>query len=71
MNGARIVQMAMRMLMRRLVRRGVDAGIDRAFGAAKPEDEMTPDERKQARAGKQNARRARKAMRLGRRIGKF
>ena len=71
MNGARIVQMLGRMVMRRLVRRGVDAGIDRAFGGRKTAADMTPAEPEQAQAGKQNARRAKKAMRASRRIGKF
>ncbi|RVT85147.1 hypothetical protein DXV76_05070 [Rhodobacteraceae bacterium CCMM004] len=71
MNVNRIVTMVTRMIMRRLISKGVNAGLDRAFGAKKPNAQMTPEERRQAAAAGQNARRARQAAKMARRAGRF
>ena len=57
--------------LRRLIGKGINMGIDRAAGRGKPPAEMTPEERAQAKTGKDMAKRARKLGRMGRRIGRF
>ena len=71
MNVNQIVNMVLRMVVNRLLRRGIDAGIDRVAGKGRPAGQMTPEERRRAQAAKQGAGRARQALRLGRRIGRF
>ena len=61
----------LRMLIGPVINRLVGKGIDRAAGRGKPPGEMTPQERRQARTGKQTAKRARQAGRLIRRMGRF
>ncbi|MBA3911316.1 MAG: hypothetical protein C0524_15955 [Rhodobacter sp.] len=56
------------MLTRIFVRSAVNTGIDYAARKGKPEDEMSPEERKQAQSAKAMADKARKAARLGRRF---
>lgn len=48
----------------RLVRRGVDHGVDVAFGGPEERAKMTPEERAQAKAGRQAAKRMRQAGRI-------
>lgn len=64
----RLVTMILRRTLLRLVGRGIDAGIDRAVRGAGPREEMTPEDRRRARAAKQTAKRARQAARLVRRL---
>lgn len=71
MNLNQIANMVTRMIFRRLVGRGVNYGIDAAMGKGKSKDEMTPEERRRAKATKQTIRRSKKAMRASRRIGRF
>jgi hypothetical protein len=56
------------MLTRMFIRSATDAGIDYAARKGKPEAEMTPEERKQARAAKDMANRLRQTSRLTRRF---
>lgn len=56
------------MLTRMFVRTAVDTSIDFAARRGKPEAEMTPEERKQAKSARELAQRAQKAARLGRRF---
>ena len=65
-----IVNMVMRIFARRMVNMGVNKGIEVAARRGKPEAEMTPEERAQARQAQVAAKRARQAMRIGRRLGK-
>ena len=58
MNANGIINMITRMIFRKVMNKGVNAGIDKAFGKGKKPQDMTPEERQQARQGKQNARRA-------------
>lgn len=46
----------------------VNTGIEHAARKGKPESEMTPEERKQARAAKETAQRTQKLMRMSRRF---
>ena len=71
MNASGIGRMAIRMLLRRLIKTGVNTGIDSVLGKKKPQGDMTPEERRQAQAGKQSSKRAKQAMKASRRIGKF
>ncbi|WP_102110077.1 hypothetical protein [Oceaniglobus roseus] len=59
------------MIVRMFLNKGINAGIDRMSGGRKPTRDMTPEERAQARAGRQNAKRAKQALRVVRRIGRF
>ena len=56
------------MLTRMFVRSATKAGVDYAARKGKPEAEMTPDERQQARRARDMATRAQKAQRLVRRL---
>lgn len=56
------------MLTRMFIRTAVDTSIDYAARKGKPESELTPEERKQARAAEGMADKAKKAARLGRRF---
>jgi hypothetical protein len=56
------------LLARMFVRSAADAGIDAAARGGKPVSEMTPEERAQAKAARDIARRFRQTMRLGRRF---
>ncbi|KPP84607.1 MAG: hypothetical protein HLUCCO07_05775 [Rhodobacteraceae bacterium HLUCCO07] len=71
MNANQIINLVMRMFIRKAVGRGMNAGINRLAGKGKSREEMSPEERRKARQGKQSARRARQAMKMGRRIGKM
>ena len=64
MNFERII----RMLMRRLVNRGISAGINHVSRKGKAPEDMTPAERRKAREMRQNAKRARQAARMMRRM---
>ncbi|WP_128516893.1 hypothetical protein [Tabrizicola thermarum] len=55
-------------LARMFVRSATKAGIDYAARKGKPEAEMTPEERQQARQARDLAARAQKAQRLVRRL---
>lgn len=61
MNAEQIIRMIGRRLLGRLINKGINAGIDRASGG----------DRTKARQTKQTTRRARQALRIGRRFGKF
>ena len=67
MDMSRMINMVIRLVMRR----GVNIGIDYAARRGKTPDAMTPEDKAQARAGKEMARKARQGARLARRIGKF
>jgi hypothetical protein len=65
----RLIQMIVNQLLRRLINRGIDAGINKVAGKpAAAKTDMTPEERRQARAAKDVARRAKQAMKLTRRL---
>ena len=56
------------MLTRMFVRSATDAGIDYAARKGKPEAEMTPEERAQARRARDIARRAKDMQKVTRRL---
>lgn len=56
------------MLARMFVRSAVDAGMDYAASRGKPDAEMTPEEREQARKARELAHRAREVSRVTRRL---
>ena len=70
MRAEQILNMVIRMFTRRMINLGVNKGIDVAARRGKPEAEMTPEEREQSRAARVAAKRARQAVRIGRRLGK-
>lgn len=71
MNANRIISMIIRLFVRKIMSRGIDAGLDYASGRGKKPEDMTKEERKQAQAGKETAKRARQATKLSRRIGRM
>ncbi|WP_417603353.1 hypothetical protein [Primorskyibacter flagellatus] len=71
MNADRILQTIFRMVTRRLIGRGVNAGIDKAMGPKEPQEQLTPEERKQRRKMRQQTRQAKQAMRATRKIRRF
>ncbi|MGB5559270.1 MAG: hypothetical protein WBN04_14820 [Paracoccaceae bacterium] len=64
---SRLINMVIRLVMRR----GVNMGINYAARRGKNPNAMTPEDKSQARAGKEIAKKARQGARLARRIGKF
>ncbi len=56
MNMNRMINMAVRLLMNKAINRGIDM----AAGRGKPPEEMTPQEREQAKAARGTARNARR-----------
>lgn len=64
MNIERLLRMIFRMAGRKALNRGVDMAVNRG----KSPQEMTPEERKRARAAKQTAKRARQTARMVRRL---
>lgn len=64
----RMIQMILNKLLGRLVNTAINKGVDYAARGGKSPEQMTPEERQQARAGKEMAKRARQAAKLTRRI---
>lgn len=56
------------MLTRMFVRSAVDAGVDYAARRGKPEAQMTPEEREQAKNGRELALRAKEISKVTRRL---
>lgn len=67
MNANSLINMLIRMFMRR----GMNAGINRMANRGRDPKDMTPEERQNAKAARQNTKRAQQAMRVTRRMGKF
>jgi hypothetical protein len=63
-----IINLVTRMVMRRLVNMGINKGIDVAAKRGQGGEELTPEQRQAA--GKQS-KRAKQAVRMSRRIGRF
>lgn len=68
MNANQLINMIIRVITRRLMNKGVNAGIDLAARRGKAKDDMTPEEREEARKARELANRGRKTMRIGRRL---
>ena len=76
MNANGLINMVIRIVMRQVIGRGINAGIDmatrrRSEGGAPGQGEAAPQDRRQAAEGRETARRAKQAMRVTRRIGRF
>ncbi|MEJ6478866.1 MAG: hypothetical protein QNL92_09330 [Octadecabacter sp.] len=67
MNADRIISM----ILRRLMNTGINKGINLAANRGRDPNDMTDEERTQAKQARDNAKRGRKAMQMGRRIGRF
>ncbi|EPX81316.1 hypothetical protein [Litoreibacter arenae] len=63
-----IINMVMRMVLRRLVNMGINKGIDVAAKRGKAGKELTPEQR---RGAGEQSKRAKQAVRMSRRIGRF
>lgn len=57
-------------IMRMFMRKGMNAGIKHVANRGKSANDMTPQERSQAKAAQDMAKRAKQMARLGRRIGR-
>lgn len=66
----RFLQQMLNMAMRMFMKRGMNAGIDLLSRRGKAPQEMTPEERKQAKSARDLAQKARKMARIGRRLGR-
>jgi hypothetical protein len=64
----RFLTQILNMVMRQLVNRGINAGIDHLSRRGKAPEEMTPEEREQAKGARDLAQKARKMSRLTRRL---
>ena len=64
------VERLIRMILRRFLRKGINKGVDMAARRGKADADMTPEERAQAKAASQNAKKLQKGMRATRRIMK-
>jgi hypothetical protein len=64
----RLIQMVINTFLRRFMNQMVNRGVDHFAGKGKPPEEMTAEERKQARAARQAAKRSREIAKMVRRI---
>ncbi|OYU18772.1 MAG: hypothetical protein CFE34_08920 [Rhodobacteraceae bacterium PARR1] len=64
----RLIQMIINMVMRRGIDMAMNKGADLMVGRGKSPEEMTPEERMQAKQGRQAAKRMKQAMKIGRRF---
>ena len=73
MNANRLISMAINMIVRRVMRSGIDAGVNAFANRKAAQDPNAPQQRQNT--GGPNTRdlqqRARRAIRLGRRFGRF
>ena len=72
MNANQLINMVMRLFLRKFITKGIDKGFDMASrrrGSGDPAD-AEADGRQKAQ-GQDMAKRARQAMRVGRRVGRF
>ena len=67
-----ILNMVMRMFLRKVISRGMDKGMDMAMGPRKKGGHGVSDaDRAEMEAAKKSQQRAKQAMRVGKRLGKF
>ena len=60
----------LRMMLNLFLKKGINIGIDHLARRGKPASEMSPDDRAQAAAAKQTAKRARQVANLARKLGR-
>ncbi|MGB3313136.1 MAG: hypothetical protein WBB85_01890 [Albidovulum sp.] len=70
MNAQRLITMIINTVTRRLINLGINKGIDLASRKGKPRDQMTAEDRKQAKNAREIAKRARQAAKITRRLGR-
>lgn len=71
MNMNQIVNMILRQVMRRFINKGINAGVDMATRRRGDAGQDPQAARRQKTQGQETAKRAKQAMRAGRRIGRF
>mgnify|MGYP000107701357 FL=1 len=64
----RLLQWALRHVLHRGIDIAMNKGADHLLGPGKTKAEMTPEERQQAKAGRDAARRLRQGLKFGRRL---
>ena len=64
------MQQILSMILRMVMRKGMNAGIKHIAGKGKNPQDMTPEERVQAKSAQDMAKRAQQVARLSRRIGR-
>ncbi|MEM9349325.1 MAG: hypothetical protein AAGA47_03620 [Pseudomonadota bacterium] len=68
----RMINMVMRIFMRKVISKGMDKGFEMAAGSRKKGGHgVSEEDRAEMAAMRQNKKRAKKAMRISRRMGKF
>ena len=71
MNVNQIINMVMRLFLRKFISKGIDKGFDMAATRKKGPVPDPEAERLQKQQGSESAKRAKQAMRVGRRIGRM
>jgi len=66
-----IVNMIIRMVMNKVINRGVNAGINRALGPKASQGPLTAAQKTESDAARANTKRAKQAMRVARKVGRF
>jgi hypothetical protein len=64
----RLIQMVINMVMRRGIDMAMNKGADLIVGRGKTPEEMTPEERMQAKQGRQMAKQMKRGLKIGRRF---
>lgn len=64
----RLIQMIINMVMRRGIDMAMNKGADLLVGRGKSPAEMTPEERHQARQGRQAAKQMKRGLKIGRKL---
>ena len=70
MDISRLLQMIVNIFLRKIISKGIDTGITMAANRGKSPDEMTPQDREQARKARDLGKNARKLSSLARKIGR-
>lgn len=70
MDVQRLITMIVNTVTRRLINLGINKGIDYAARRGKPKEQMTSEDRKQAKDAREIAKRARQAAKITRRLGR-
>ena len=70
MDISRLLQMIVNTFLRKIISKGIDTGITMAANRGKSPDEMTPQDREQARKARDLGKNARKLSSLARKIGR-
>jgi len=71
MNPNQIINIIIKMVMRKLINKGINAGVEKVARKGKSKDQMTAQDKQNTKTARDMTKRARQAMRVGRKIGKL